>query len=208
MARGDVTISAGGATEPVATADGVTTDETARPATAGAAVPTTPADSAPGAAPASRYVYDCPLRWSDLDAYGHVNNARFLTLYEEARVALMFVAGRARGVESFAEGVVIARHEIDYLRPVDYPAEPGPVGATPSVRIEMWVEDLRASRFTLGYELFDRGVLASRARSVLVPFDLAAGRPRRLTEREREFLLPYLLTQGAERAAATPGGPA
>ena len=27
------------------------------------------------------------VRWSDLDAYGHVNNARFLTLYEEARVA-------------------------------------------------------------------------------------------------------------------------
>ena len=46
---------------------------------------------------AVRFIYDCALRWSDLDAYGHVNNARFLTLYEEARVALMFVGARARG---------------------------------------------------------------------------------------------------------------
>lgn len=148
---------------------------------------------------AGRYVYHCPLRWSDLDAYGHVNNARFLTLFEEARVALMFVGGRACGVETFEKGVVIARHEIDYLRPVDYPTGPVPAGTTPAVRIEMWVEDLRPSRFTLGYELFDGGVLASRARSVLVPFDLAAGRPRRLTAEEREFLEPYLLG-GAESA--------
>ena len=39
-----------------------------------------------------KYVYECALRWSDMDAYGHVNNARFLTLYEEARVALKELA--------------------------------------------------------------------------------------------------------------------
>jgi len=55
-----------------------------------------------------------------MDVYGHVNNARFLTLYEEARVAFMFVGGRERGLTSFEEGIVIARHEVDYLRPVDY----------------------------------------------------------------------------------------
>lgn len=190
MARGDVTVAAGGDDQPGRTAGGATG-------------PATPSGGQGGAGSAGRYVYDCPLRWSDLDAYGHVNNARFLTLYEEARVALMFVGGRACGVESFAEGVVIARHEIDYLRPVDYPARPVSAGATPSVRIEMWVEELRPSRFTLGYELFDRGVLASRARSVLVPFDLAAGRPRRLTEREREFLLPYLIPGGQTAKGGT-----
>ena len=35
-----------------------------------------------------RFAYECPLRWSDMDAYGHLNNSRFLTLYEEARAAL------------------------------------------------------------------------------------------------------------------------
>jgi acyl-CoA thioester hydrolase len=118
-----------------------------------------------------------------MDVYGHVNNARFLTLYEEARVSLMFLAARERGLTSFEEGVVISRHEVDYLRPVDY---------TDPVRIELWVAELRASRFTIGYELFDAGQVASRARSVCVPFDLAAGRPRRLSDAERDFLKPWL----------------
>ena len=130
-----------------------------------------------------RFRFDCPVRWSDMDVYGHVNNARFLTLYEEARVAFMFVGGRERGLTSFEEGIVIARHEVDYLRPVDY-ADP--------VRVELWVEELRPSRFVLGYELFDRDAVASRARSVCVPFDLEKGRPRRLSAAEREFLTPWL----------------
>jgi acyl-CoA thioester hydrolase len=130
-----------------------------------------------------RFVYECPVRWSDLDAFGHVNNARFLTLFEEARVALMFVGGKAAGLTSFEEGIVIYRHEVDYLRPVDY----GPV-----VRIEMWVSDMRASRFTVSYELFDGDQLASRAASVCVPFDLVTQRPRRLSEGERAFLRPWV----------------
>jgi acyl-CoA thioester hydrolase len=137
-----------------------------------------------------RYVYESPLRWSDLDAYGHVNNARFLTLYEEARVALMFVDAREAGVTSFANGVVIARHEIDYVRPVDYAPKAG--GAPPTVRIEMWVEELRPSRFTVAYELYDGDALAGRARSVLVPYDLEGGRPRRLTKEERGFLAGWV----------------
>ena len=117
-----------------------------------------------------------------MDVYGHVNNARFLTLYEEARVALMFRGARERGLTSLEEGVVISRHEVDYLRPVDYGAP---------VRIDLWVEEIRASRFTVAYELFDGAALASRARSVCVPFDLALGRPRRLSPQEHAFLEPY-----------------
>ena len=143
-----------------------------------------------------RFVYHCTLRWSDLDAYGHVNNARFLTLYEEARVAMMFAGARAWGVDSFAEGVVIRRHEVDYLRPVDYSLDRATAEAAPTVRIELWVEEIRASRFTVAYELYDGEVLAGRARSVLVPFDLGRQVPRRITEREREFLLNYAPSGG------------
>ena len=135
--------------------------------------------------PSKPFVYDAAVRWSDMDAYGHVNNARFLTLYEEARVAMFFVGARAHGLGSFEEGIVIARHEIDYLRPVDY-GHP--------VRIEMWISELRSASFTVAYELYDEGKLASRARSVCVPFNLEAGFPRRLSQAERDFLEPYLRT--------------
>ena len=130
-----------------------------------------------------RFLFTCPVRWSDMDAFGHVNNARFLTLYEEARVALMFQVARERGLTSLEEGVVIARHEVDYLRPVDYQHD---------VRIELWIAELRFSRFVVAYELFADGVLASRARSVCAPFDLAKQRPRRLSDAERDFLTPWL----------------
>ena len=131
------------------------------------------------------FTYEAAVRWSDMDAYGHVNNARFLTLYEEARVALMFVEARKTGVTDFEQGVVISRHEVDYLRPVDY-GHP--------VRIEMWISELKTASFTVAYELYDEGVLASRARSVCVPYNLAEGFPRRLSEAERAFLAPYLVT--------------
>jgi acyl-CoA thioester hydrolase len=130
-----------------------------------------------------RFVYDVALRWSDMDAYGHVNNARFLTIYEEARVAMFFVGAKSHGLGSFEEGIVIARHEIDYLRPVDY-GDP--------VRVEMWISQLRAAAFTVSYEMFDNDALASRAKSVCVPYNLEQGYPRRLTEVERDFLEPYV----------------
>lgn len=142
-------------------------------------------------ASAGRYVYHCTLRWSDMDVYGHVNNARVLTLYEEARAALVFAAARAQGAGSLAEGVVIARHEIDYLRPVGYDLDRAAPGQAPTVRIELWVEELGVARFTIGYELFDGDVRAGRARSVLVPFDLRLQRSRRLTDDERDFLRRY-----------------
>jgi len=133
----------------------------------------------------TRFILDVPVRWSDMDAYGHVNNARFLTLYEEARVAMFFDAARKHGLGSFEEGIVIARHEIDYLRPVDY-GEP--------LRIEMWVSQMRAAAFTVSYELFDDGELASRAKSVCVPYNLVQGHPRRLSDAEKEFLRPYVVS--------------
>ncbi|MET7470014.1 acyl-CoA thioesterase [Micromonospora sp. NPDC005686] len=138
-----------------------------------------------------RFVYHCALRWSDLDAYGHVNNARFLTLYEEARVAMMFAGGRAWGVGSLADGVVIRRHEVDYLRPVDYALGRASAEAAPTVRIELWVDEIRAASFSVAYELYDGDTLAGTARSLLVPFDLTAQRPRRISAEERAFLLRY-----------------
>ena len=108
--------------------------------------------------------------------------ARFLTIFEEARVALFFIGAQERGLGSFEEGIVIARHEVDYLRPVDY-QDP--------VRIELWIAEIRASRFIVEYELYAREALASRARSVCVPFDLTASRPRRLSPAEQAFLEPW-----------------
>jgi acyl-CoA thioester hydrolase len=130
----------------------------------------------------AKFTHDVVLRWSDMDVFGHVNNARFLTLYEEARVALMFTGAREAGLSTLEAGVVIYRHEIDYLRPVDY-SEPS--------RIDLWISEIRPSRFVVDYEFFATDRLASRAKSICVPFDLATSRPRRLSDDERKYLEPW-----------------
>ncbi len=67
-----------------------------------------------------RHIYRCPLRWADMDAYGHVNNVVFLRYLEEARIDFLF-----RPDKDFQQGSVVARHEIDYKTAVGPPAHAG-----------------------------------------------------------------------------------
>jgi acyl-CoA thioester hydrolase len=127
----------------------------------------------------ARFKVDVALRWSDMDAFGHVNNNKFMVLLEEARVAMMFSAAEEAGISGFRDGVVVARHEVDFLLPVVVPAE---------TRVEVWIDRIGNSSFTFAYELIANDKLALRAKSVMVPFDVAAQRPRRITETERAFL--------------------
>jgi acyl-CoA thioester hydrolase len=127
----------------------------------------------------ARFTVDVALRWSDMDAFGHVNNNKFMVLLEEARVAMMFTAAEDAGIAGFREGVVVARHEVDFLLPVIVPAE---------TRVELWVDRIGNSSFTFAYELFANEKLALRAKTVMVPFDVAEQRPRRLTGPERAYL--------------------
>ncbi|AKN70683.1 MULTISPECIES: acyl-CoA thioesterase [Streptomyces] len=128
-----------------------------------------------------RHIYRCPLRWADMDAYGHVNNVVFLRYLEEARIDFLF-----RPDKDFRQGSVVARHEIDYKRQLVHRHEP--------VDIELWVTEIKAASFTLAYEVKDGDLVYVRASTVIVPFDFDAQRPRRITAEEREFLREYMDT--------------
>ncbi|WP_427152827.1 acyl-CoA thioesterase [Streptomyces sp. TRM70308] len=131
-----------------------------------------------------RHHFACPLRWSDMDAFGHVNNVVFLRYLEEARVDFLFRLAQEADAGSFASGAVVARHEIDYLRPLVHRSEP--------VAVETWVSKIGAASVTLGYDVKDADAVYARAATVIVPYDLKEGRPRRLSAAERSFLEPYL----------------
>jgi acyl-CoA thioester hydrolase len=135
--------------------------------------------------PAYRFL--CPLRWSDTDAYGHVNNVELVRLLEEARVALFFTRAAAAGVASFDGHIVVARHEVDFTAPLHWRPEP--------VRIDTHVARVGGASFTLGYTISepDRSEqVYVRATTVMVAFDPDLGRPRRLSEPERSFLAEYV----------------
>ncbi|WP_307844254.1 acyl-CoA thioesterase [Actinospica acidithermotolerans] len=133
---------------------------------------------------ARRHVYLCPLRWADMDSFGHVNNVVYLRYLEQARVDWMFETAREAGVEKFSLGTVVARHEIEYKRPLVYRAEP--------VRVEIWVTKIGVASFVCNYEVRDEDVVYATANTTLVPYDLAEQRPRRIAPEERFYLEQYL----------------
>lgn len=127
-------------------------------------------------------------RWSDLDAYGHVNNVTWLEYLQEARVDMLFVHGENAGSEQLAKGVFVARAEIDYKRPIEFRQQAYP--------IEMWVAKVGAASYTLAYEIVDTAADGTRtvygtAATVLVPMNLESGRPRRITPEERAALAAF-----------------
>lgn len=118
-----------------------------------------------------------------MDAFGHVNNVVFLRYLEEARIDLFFRVGEQEAAGSLADGSVVARHEIDYLRPLIYRPEP--------VAVETWVTRVGGAAMTVAYEVRDERETYARAATVVVPYDLRERRPRRLTPQERTFAEKY-----------------
>jgi acyl-CoA thioester hydrolase len=136
----------------------------------------------------ARFTFRCPMRWSDMDAYGHVNNVQFLTYLEEARIEMLrdLIARAQREDGPLAAGVLVARSEIDYKAPLVHRNEPVP--------IDVWVTKIGGASFDLGYEVRDEdgAVVYARASSRMVPYDFRIERARRLRPHERAFLEGYL----------------
>jgi acyl-CoA thioester hydrolase len=65
------------------------------------------------------FYHPIEVRYGDLDPQGHVNNAKHLTYFEQARVAYMIELGLFTKDQSFMEiGVILADAHITYLEPV------------------------------------------------------------------------------------------
>lgn len=119
-----------------------------------------------------------PIRWRDMDAYGHVNNAVFLNYLEEARDAMVRRLF-GRGEEAF--DYVVARVAIDFRRPLHQ--DDGEVVA------RCRVQRVGHSSLRTREELVTRdGLLAAEAEAVLVAHDRRTGSSRPLTAGEKAIL--------------------
>lgn len=145
------------------------------------AAASTTAGSATGGA-GRRHVHEFAVRFADVDMYRHVNNVTFVRYLEDARTAMMFVDPVKQGADPVG-GCVVHRHEIDYLRPLDFRVDP--------VRILTAVRDITAVTFTLDHELVDDSERYLRATTVLAAYDVEQARPRRLRPDERAYLAGF-----------------
>ena len=140
-----------------------------------------------------RHTYECPVRWADLDLLQHVNNVTYVDYLQEARIDMFMAHAEFGGGEELAEGVVVVRHELDFLAPLEFRSRP--------VLVDAWISDIRAASFTMAYEVYDAAPEGEgdgerrvylRGSSLLAPFVFATERPRRITDVERGVLERYL----------------
>ena len=138
------------------------------------------------------------LRWGDLDAFNHVNNATMLKLLGEARVRVFWspiVGEQAPDTAVIEAGLdareltLIARQEIEYLAPVPYRRDP--------LDVQMWFGKLGGSSVEVCYEVYspatdDDQTLYARASSSVVLVDAATFRPTRLSDEMRAAWSPHL----------------
>lgn len=118
-----------------------------------------------------------------MDAYGHVNNVQFLRLLEDARV-IGFQEWFGQDRTLLNEGVLVARHEIEYLAPLEFRHVP--------ISVDMWATKISGASFDLAYEVRDPAefgpTLYARAETTLVAYNFADESPRRLRPDERAVL--------------------
>ncbi len=109
------------------------------------------------------------IRWSDMDAFGHVNNARFLTFVEEAR--LQWMQGLPQPWETAAVAPLLAAVTMNFRRPIPWPE---------AIRIELSATRVGNSSVTMTHRIVastGREVLYADGDSVLVWIDRQSGRP-------------------------------
>ncbi|CDM23604.1 hypothetical protein BN940_05676 [Castellaniella defragrans 65Phen] len=119
------------------------------------------------------------VRWGDMDALRHVNNAVYFSYFEEGRVHLFAAMGLGAAAGRYG---VLAHASCDFLRPLLYPA-----------RVVVGMKLLRVGRTSLELDCWvadagDAATLYARGRNVLVCTDGATGRPVPWTDADRRAL--------------------
>lgn len=118
-----------------------------------------------------------PVRWGDMDAYGHVNNALYMRYLEEARVQLLANIGAA--MDGNGIDPVVINVGCTFLRPVNYPA---------TMIIKSYVGEIGRSSFMVHYELATTDapdILCSEGYSKVVWMDHKTGRSVSLPDQIR-----------------------
>jgi len=130
-----------------------------------------------------RHLAKAHVRWDDLDGFGHVNNATYLTYIQEARADFTWYSRKKAGLEPILADMVVGRAEVDFIEPI---YEGGF-----DLDVAIWVSKIGNSSFELAYELSSEIGIHARGRTVQVAVSMETKKSRPLSQEEREFLSPY-----------------
>ena len=114
------------------------------------------------------FYYPIEVRYGDLDPQGHVNNARFLTYFEQARIHYVIHLGLWDGRSYFDVGFILAEIQVTFLEPVLFGQE---------IRIGVRVDRMGNKSLSMEYSMEDirSGKKLARGSSALVTFNYHDG---------------------------------
>ncbi|AUX10723.1 acyl-CoA thioester hydrolase [Halalkaliarchaeum desulfuricum] len=127
----------------------------------------------------AEFTTDVQVRFRDLDAYGHVNNAVYVTYIEQARVEYL---KSIIGVGIHDLDIVLASLSVDYRQPVT---------DTESVEVAIDVPDLGDSSVPMEYEIRADDRVVATAESVQVAYDFETRSSKQLPDEWRETISTY-----------------
>jgi len=117
----------------------------------------------------TQFEYTTPIeiRFIDLDAYGHVNNALYFTYMETARVKLF--QERFGGFLESGLMFLVVRAECDFRQPIEL---------NDPLQISIYVDQVKFTSFDFSYRLHDgTGKVFAEAKTVMVCYDPKIKKP-------------------------------
>lgn len=113
------------------------------------------------------HVQNIVVRWDDMDAFGHMNYARYLTYMQESHFA--WITGLGHQLVENNQGPVVVTASCNYFKPIVYPAQ---------IMVEVALGIPGRTSFTMHDTLYaanDRAIKYAEAKVVAVWFDHTTG---------------------------------
>lgn len=132
-----------------------------------------------------RFYHPVEVRYGDLDPQGHVNNAKHLTYFEQARIAYMIELGLFTKDQSFMEiGVILADVHITYYEPVYFEQ---------NIKVGVHVAKLGNKSMTWEQNIVDAhtGKVLAKGEVVMVAYDYRAEKTIPIPQEWREKISTF-----------------
>ena len=124
------------------------------------------------------------VRFRDLDALGHVNNAVYFTYFEEGRKHFSKKVFKVEDISDFK--FIMVHVQCDFIRPIQF---------NDHVILQMWVKDIGSKSFSFEYRLVDssdEAMVNAAGESIQVCYDYEKNRSIEVPAKMRERLALYL----------------
>jgi acyl-CoA thioester hydrolase len=134
-----------------------------------------------------RHVEPISVRWADMDSMGHVNNAKYFTYCESARMSYFAAVNMLEHREQEQHGPALAAAHLNFRKQVRYPAE---------LDVLTRVSEIGRSSFRMEYEIVYRNIGGQREQvadghGIVVWVDYGTGRPIPLPESLKDEIRRY-----------------